>query len=107
MNSTQKLKMFVQLNPSIMLYTSIIFICLLFIICVKLKIENNLLKIEKWYTTKKVKQKINRLSQKQLEIFDKVAATKSFNVDLNTEIKELSKEVAALHQDFIKKYVWK
>ena len=75
----------------------------LFII-VKLKIENVFLKTEQEEAIQKVKQNIHSIEEKQTEIIDKVLLNKSFNVDLNTEIKELSKEVLALHQDFIKKY---
>lgn len=75
----------------------------LFII-VKLKSENNFLKSEKKESIRKVKQNIHSIQEKQTEIFDKVILNQSYNVDLNTEIKELSKEVLALHQDFIKKY---
>lgn len=75
------------------------------LIIVKLKIENNFLKTEKKEAIQKVKQNIISIQEKQTEIIDKVLLNKSFNVDLNTEIKELSKEVLALHQDFIKKYV--
>ncbi len=75
----------------------------LFII-VKLKSENNFLKSEKKESIRKVKQNIHSIQEKQSEIFDKVILNQSYNVDLNTEIKQLSKEVLALHQDFIKKY---
>lgn len=75
------------------------------LIIVKLKIENNFLKTERKEAIQKVKQNIISIQEKQTEIIDKVLLNKSFNVDLNTEIKELSKEVLALHQDFINKYV--
>ena len=74
-------------------------------ISVKLKIENIFLKTEKKEAVQKVKQNIQSIQQKQTKIVDKILINKSYNVDLNTEIKELSKEVLALHQDFIKKYV--
>lgn len=87
-----------------MFYTISIIVCLLFIICIKLKIENNSLKIEKSATIQKVKHNIDSINEKQLKIFDKVVLNKSFNPDLITEIKQLSKEVLELHQDFIEKY---
>lgn len=87
-----------------MFYTIGILVGLLFIICIKLIIENNLLREEKTDTIQKVKQNIDAINQKQLKIFDKVVVNKSFNVDLNTEIKQISKEVLELHQDFIEKY---
>ncbi len=74
-------------------------------IIVKLKIENVFLKTEKKEAIQKVKQNIYSIQEKQTEIIDKVLLNKSYSVDLNTEIKDLSKEVLALHQDFIKKYV--
>ena len=73
-------------------------------ICVKLKIENIFLKTEKKEAIQKVKQNIHSIQEKQTKIVDKVLLNKSYSVDLNTEIKELSKEVLSLHQDFIKKY---
>ncbi|WP_310559825.1 hypothetical protein [Flavobacterium sp.] len=76
----------------------------LFII-VKLKIENIFLKTAREETINKIKLNITTIQEKQTEISDKVLLNKSYNVDLNTEITELSKEVVALHQDFIKKYV--
>lgn len=79
-------------------------IAALFII-VKLKIENVFLKTAQKETINKVKLNIDAIHEKQSKIIDKVLLNKSYNVDLNTEIKELSKEVLALHQDFIKKYV--
>lgn len=79
-------------------------IAALFII-VKLKIENVFLKTAQKETINKVKLNIDAIHEKQSKIIDKVLLDKSYNVDLNTEIKELSKEVLALHQDFIKKYV--
>lgn len=79
-------------------------IAALFII-VKLKIENVFLKTAQKETINKVKLNIDAIHKKQSKIIDKVLLDKSYNVDLNTEIKELSKEVLALHQDFIKKYV--
>lgn len=78
-------------------------IAALFII-VKLKIENSFLIAEGNEAIKKVKQEIHFIQEKQAEIIDKVLLNKSFNVDLNTEIKELGKEVLELHQEFIKKY---
>lgn len=88
-----------------MLYLVIILGIVALFIIVKLKIENNFLKAERKEAIHKVKQNIISIQEKQTEIIDKVLLNKSFNVDLNTEIKELSKEVVALHQDFIKKYV--
>jgi hypothetical protein len=79
-------------------------IAALFIV-VKLKIENVFLKKEKNKAIQKVKQNIHSIQEKQTEIIDKVALNKSYNLDLNTEINVLSKEVLELHQDFIKEYV--
>ena len=87
-----------------MSYLILILGILALFIIVKLKIENVFLKTEKKEAIQKVKQNIYSIQEKQTEIIDKVLITKSYNVDLNTEIKELSKEVLALHQDFIKKY---
>ena len=84
----------------------IIGIVALFVI-VKLKIENNFLKAERKQAIQKIKQNIHLIQEKQTEIIDKVLFNKASTVDLNTEIKELSKEVIALHQDFIKKHVKK
>ncbi|MBC7438745.1 MAG: hypothetical protein H7250_01995 [Flavobacterium sp.] len=81
----------------------IIGIVALFVI-VKFKIENSFLKAERKQAIQKVKQNIHVIQEKQTEIIDKVLLNKASNVDLNTEIKELSKEVIALHQDFIKNY---
>lgn len=81
----------------------IIGIVVLFVI-VKFKIENSFLKAERKQAIQKVKQNIHVIQEKQTEIIDKVLLNKASNVDLNTEIKELSKEVIALHQDFIKNY---
>jgi hypothetical protein len=87
-----------------MSYLVIILGILALFIIVKLKIENIFLKTEKKEAIQKVKQNIYSIQEKQTEIIDKVLLNKSYNVDLNTEIKELSKEVLALHQDFIKNY---
>ena len=87
-----------------MSYLILILGILALFIIVKLKIENVFLKTEKKDIIQKVKQNIHSIQEKQTEIMDKVVLNKSYNVDLNTEIKELSKEVLALHQDFIKKY---
>lgn len=88
-----------------MLYLLIILGILILLVCIKLKIENDSLKTEKKETLHKVKQNINSINEKQTKIFDKVLLNKSFNVDLNTEIKQLSREVLELHEDFIAKYV--
>ena len=90
---------------TIMSYLLFILGILALFIIVKLKIENVFLKTKKKEAIQKVKQNLHSIQEKQTEIIDKVLLNKSFNVDLNTEIKELSKEVLALHQDFIKKYV--
>lgn len=87
-----------------MSYLILILGILALFIIVKLKIENVFLKTEKKEAIQKVKQNIHSIEEKQTEIIDKVLLNKSFSVDLNTEIKELSKEVLALHQDFIKKH---
>lgn len=87
-----------------MSYLILILGILALFIIVKLKIENVFLKTEKKEAIQKAKQNIYSIQKKQTEIIDKVLLNKSYNVDLNTEIKELSKEVLALHQDFIKKY---
>ena len=81
----------------------IIGIVALFVI-VKFKIENSFLKAERKQAIQKIKQNIHLIQEKQTEIIDKVLLNKTSTVDLNTEIKELSKEVLALHQDFIKSY---
>ena len=88
-----------------MSYLILILGILALFIIVKLKIENVYLKTEKKEAIQKVKQNIISIQEKQTEIIDKVLLNKSYNEDLNTEIKELSKEVLAFHQDFIKKYV--
>ncbi len=88
-----------------MSYLLIILGVVLVFICIKLKIENYYLKTEKNETIQIVKQNIHSINEKQTKIFDKVLLNKSFNVDLNSEIKQLSKEVLELHQDFIRKYV--
>lgn len=87
-----------------MLYLLIILGVLILLVCIKLKIENDSLKTERKETIQKVKQSIQSITEKQTKIFDKVLLNKSFNVDLNIQIKELSKEVLELHQDFITKY---
>lgn len=87
-----------------MSYVVIILGILALFIIVKLKIENNFLKTEKKETIQKVKQNIKSIQERQTKIIDKVLLNKSYNLALNAEIKELSKEVLALHQDFIKKY---
>ena len=87
-----------------MLYLILILGIVALCIIVKLKIENVFLKAEKKEAIQKVKQNIISIQEKQTEIVDKVLLNKSLNTDLNTEIKELSKEVLELHQDFIKKY---
>lgn len=87
-----------------MSYVVIILGILALFIIVKLKIENNFLKTEKKEAIQKVKQNIHSIEEKQTEIVDKVLLNKSYNLALNAEIKELSKEVLALHQDFIKKH---
>ena len=87
-----------------MLYLILILGILALFIIVKLKIENVFLKTEKQEAITRVKQNISSIQEKQSEIIDKLLLSKSYNLDLNTEIKELSKEVVALHQDFIKKY---
>jgi hypothetical protein len=78
-------------------------IAALFIV-VKLKIENVFLKKEKNKAIQKVEQNIHSIQEKQIKISDKVLLNKSYTVDLKTEVNELSNEVIALHQDFIKKY---
>jgi hypothetical protein len=93
-----------NLNFIIMSYLVIILAIGAFFIIVKLKIENIFLKIEKKEAIQKVNQNIHSIQEKQTGIIDKVLLNNSYNVDLNTEIKELSKEVVALHQDFIKKH---
>jgi cell shape-determining protein MreC len=87
-----------------MSYLVIILAIVALFIIVKLKIENDFLKTKKKKAIQKVKQNIHSIQEKQTEIIDKVLLNKSYNEDLYTEIKELSKEVLALHQDFIKKY---
>ena len=90
-----------------MSYLIIIVAIVAIFIGIKLKIENNFLKAERKKAKQKLKQNIHLIQEKQTEIIDKVLFNKASNVDLNTEIKELSKEVIALHQDFIKKHVKK
>ncbi len=87
-----------------MSYLMLILGILALFIIVKLKIENEFLKTERKQAIQKVKQNIHSIQEKQTEIIDKVLLNKSFNVDLNTKIKELSEEVLELHQDFIKKH---
>lgn len=87
-----------------MSYVVIILGILALFIIVKIKIENNFLKTEKKETIQKVKQNIKSIQERQTKIIDKVLLNKSYNLALNAEIKELSKEVLALHQDFIKKH---
>jgi hypothetical protein len=87
-----------------MLYLVIILGVAVLFICIKLKIENFYLKMDKEETIQKVRQDIVSIQEKQTEIFDKVLLNKSYSVDLNIEIKQLSKEVLELHQDFITKY---
>ena len=88
-----------------MSYLAIIIGIVALFIIVKLKIENNFLKTERKQAIIKVKQNIQSIQEKQTEIINEILLNKSNNVDLNMEIKDLSKEVLALHQDFIKKYV--
>lgn len=88
-----------------MSYLILILGILALFIIVKLKIENNFLKIKKSEAIQKVKQNIHSIQERQKNSIDKVLLNKSYNEDLNTEIKELGKEVLELHQDFIKKHV--
>jgi hypothetical protein len=88
-----------------MLYLMLILGILALFIIVKLKIENSFLKDERKEAIQKVRQNIIAVQEKQTEFSDKVLLNKSLNADLNTEIKELSKEVLVLHQDFIKIYM--
>lgn len=87
-----------------MLYIVIILGVAVLFICVKLKIENYYLKMDREETIQKVRHDIVSIQENQTKIIDKVLLNKSYSVDLNIEIKQLSKEVLELHQDFITKY---
>lgn len=88
-----------------MYYISIILGVMFLFIFFKLILQNNSLKKENKITIQQVKQNMRLMKEKQDKIFEKAITNNSFNVDLNTEIKELGKEVLELHQDFIKKHV--
>lgn len=87
-----------------MLYIVIILGVAVLFICVKLKIENYYLKMDREETIQKVRHDIVSIQENQTKIIDKVLLNKSYSVDLNIEIKQLSKQVLELHQDFITKY---
>lgn len=87
-----------------MYYLEIILFCIVIITCIKLKIKNNFLKVNNLSNMETIKKTINLIKEKQLIILDKMVLNQTLNVDLTTEIKQLSNEVLELHQDFIKQY---
>ncbi len=81
-----------------MIYLAIILGVVLLFVALNLRVLKN-------KTIQKVKQDIISIQEKQIKISDKILINKSYTVDLKTEVNELTNEVIALHQDFIKKHV--